>query len=160
MFVCLFVLITGYSLLQAPPREWIFACTAVCTPALRAVVLRLREDLTCMLRICLYRREYIEGERRGIGNVSLRWWRKPECPERITSQPQVTDNLLTFGWLHWWESHWVTVAPIHWGLMGSELKLTPRDMATDQRQDGDSNSQPLAELTFSLTAAGKLSPRF
>ena len=41
MYVCLFVLITGYPLLRAPPREWIFACTAVCTPASRAVVLRL-----------------------------------------------------------------------------------------------------------------------
>ena len=40
--LCLFVLITGYSLLQAPPREWIFACMAVCTPASRAVILRLR----------------------------------------------------------------------------------------------------------------------
>ena len=42
--ICLFVSITGYSLLQAPTREWIFACTAVCTPASRAVMLRLRGD--------------------------------------------------------------------------------------------------------------------
>ena len=42
--VRLFVSITGYSLLRATPREWIFACTAVCTPASRAVVLRLRGD--------------------------------------------------------------------------------------------------------------------
>ena len=39
----------------------------------------------------------MEGERRGIGNVSFRWWRKLECPERTTGQPQVTDNLLTYG---------------------------------------------------------------
>ena len=70
--VCLFVLITGYSLLRAPTREWIFACTAVCTPASRAVVLRLQGDLTCMLRICLYKTESIKGERRGVGNVSFR----------------------------------------------------------------------------------------
>ena len=49
--VCLFVSITGYSLLRAPPREWIFACTAVCTPASRAVVLRLRGG-ACGVCIC------------------------------------------------------------------------------------------------------------
>ena len=91
MLVCLFVSITGYSLLRAPPKEWIFACMAVCTPVSRAVVLRLRGDLTCMLRICLYRREAIEREKRGVGNVSFRWWRKPDCLER-TGHPQVTDN--------------------------------------------------------------------
>ena len=94
--VCLFSSITGYSLLRAPPREWIFACTAVCTPVARAVVLRLRGDLTCMLIICLYRRESIEKERKGVGNVSFRWWRKLECPERTTSQLQVTDSLLEY----------------------------------------------------------------
>ena len=34
-------------------------------------MLRLLGDLTCMLRICLYRRESIEGERKGVGNVSV-----------------------------------------------------------------------------------------
>ena len=42
--ICLFVLNTGYSLLRALPRGWIFACTAVFTPASRAVVLRLRGE--------------------------------------------------------------------------------------------------------------------
>ena len=51
------------------------------------------EFLTCMLKICLYRKGVMEGEKRGVGNVSFRWWRKPECPERTTGQPQVTDNL-------------------------------------------------------------------
>ena len=94
MFVCF-----DHSLFTpaSTPKEWIFACTAIFTPASRAVVLCLRGDLTCMLRICLYRRESMEGERRRVGNVSFRWWRKPECPERTTSQPQVTDNLLTYG---------------------------------------------------------------
>ena len=96
-FVCLFLSITGYSLLQAPSREWIFVCTAVCTHSSRAVVRRLRGDLTCVLRICLYRRESIEEKRRAVENVSFSWWRKPECPERTASQPQVTDNLLTYG---------------------------------------------------------------
>ena len=69
-----------------------------------------RGDLTCMLRIFLYRRESIEGERRAVGNVSFRWWRKPECLERTTSQPQVTntfslmddhigENLIELRWL-------------------------------------------------------------
>ena len=30
--------------------------------------------------------------------------------------------------------------------MGSELKLTPRDMATDQRQDGDKTIVKLAAI--------------
>ena len=37
----------------------------------------------------------MEWEKRGVGNISFRWWRKPECRERTTGQPQVTDNLLT-----------------------------------------------------------------
>ena len=49
------------------PREWIFACTAVCNPVSRAVVLRLRGDLTCMVRICLYRREAIKKISGGLG---------------------------------------------------------------------------------------------
>ena len=65
IFVCLFVSFTGYSLLRAPRREWIFACTTIFTPASRAAVLRLRGGLTCVLRICLYRREAMEGEERG-----------------------------------------------------------------------------------------------
>ena len=52
--------------------------------------------LTCMLRVCLYRKGAMEWEKRGVGNISFRWWRKPECPERTTGQPQVTDNLLTY----------------------------------------------------------------
>ena len=92
----LFVSFTGYSLLRALPREWIFACTTVFTPASRAAVLRLRGGFTCMLIICLYRREAMEGDERGVGNVSFRWWRKPEYSERITSQQQVTDILLTY----------------------------------------------------------------
>ena len=34
-------------------------------------MLRLQGDLTCMLKICLYRREAIERERKGVGNVSF-----------------------------------------------------------------------------------------
>ena len=30
------------------------------------------------------RRESMEGEKKGVGNVSFRWWRKPKCPERTT----------------------------------------------------------------------------
>ena len=51
--------------------------------------------LTCMLRVCLYRKGAMKGEKRRVGNVSFRWW-KPECRERTTCQPQVTDNL-TYG---------------------------------------------------------------
>ena len=50
--------------------------------------------LTCMLRVCLYRKGAMEWEKRGVGNISFRWWRKPE---RTTGQSQVTDNLLTYG---------------------------------------------------------------
>ena len=53
--------------------------------------------LTCMLRVCVYREGAMEWEKRGVENIRFRWWRKPECPERTTSQPQVTDNLLTYG---------------------------------------------------------------
>ena len=35
----------------------------------------------------------MEGEKRGVDKVSFKTWRKPECPERTTGQPQVTDNL-------------------------------------------------------------------
>ena len=31
----------------------------------------------------------------GVGNVSFRWWRKPEGPRKTIGQPLVTDNLLT-----------------------------------------------------------------
>ena len=47
-FVVGFVHFTGYSLLQAPLREWIFACTTVFTHASRAALLHLRGALTCM----------------------------------------------------------------------------------------------------------------
>ena len=40
----------------------------------------------------LFRKEAMEYEKRGVGNISFRWWRKPECPERTTGQPQVTDK--------------------------------------------------------------------
>ena len=53
--------------------------------------------LTCMLRVCPYRKGAREWEKRGVGNISFSWWRKPKCPERTTSQPQVTDNLPTYG---------------------------------------------------------------
>ena len=39
----------------------------------------------------------MEGKERGVENVSFRWWRKPECLERTTSQLQVTDNLFIYG---------------------------------------------------------------
>ena len=39
----------------------------------------------------------MEGEKTGVGDVSFRWWKKPECPERTTGQPQEPDNLLTYG---------------------------------------------------------------
>ena len=51
VFNCLFVSFTGYSLLRAPPREWIFADTTVFTPAARAAVLRLWGDLTVEKRL-------------------------------------------------------------------------------------------------------------
>ena len=60
-----------------------------------------------MLRVGLYRRGAMEWEKRGVRNISFRCWRKLECPERTTGQPQVTDYLLTYG---------VTEAPIHSGL--------------------------------------------
>ena len=80
-FVCLFQSQAIHSS-KHPQREWVFACTAICTPASRAVVLELRlwGELTSMLRICLYRRESIEGERRGVGNVSFRWQKKAGVP--------------------------------------------------------------------------------
>ena len=50
--------------------------------------------LTCMLIVYLYRKGAMEWEKREVGNVSFRWWKKLECLERTTSQLQVTDNLL------------------------------------------------------------------
>ena len=35
-----------------------------------------------LLRVCLYRKGAMEGEKRGFGNVRFRWWRKPEYPEK------------------------------------------------------------------------------
>ena len=66
------------------------------------------------------------GEKRGVGNVSFKWWKKPESPERTISQPQVTDL---------WIATLVIISlsyggPTHQGLMGSELKLTLRDTAS------------------------------
>ena len=52
--------------------------------------------LTYMLRVCLYGKGAMEREKKGVGNVIFRWWRKPECPDRTTGQLQVTDNLLTY----------------------------------------------------------------
>ena len=46
----------------------------------------------------MYREGAMEWEKRGVGNISFRWWRKPECLERTTGHPQVTDNLLTYGY--------------------------------------------------------------
>ena len=57
--------------------------------------------LTFTLRVCVHREGAMEGEKRGVGNISFRWWRKLECPERTTGQPQITDNLLTYGYPHW-----------------------------------------------------------
>ena len=45
--------------------------------------------LSCMLRVCLYRKRAMEWEKRGVGNISFRWWRKLECPERTTGQLQL-----------------------------------------------------------------------
>ena len=61
-----------------------------------AGVTPLSLGLKCMLRVCLYRKGAMEEEKPGLGSISFRWWRKPECPERTTGQPQVTDNLHTF----------------------------------------------------------------
>ena len=58
---------------------------------------RISLGLTCMLRVYLYRKRAMEGQKRVVRNISFRWWRKLECPERTTGQPQVTDNLLTYG---------------------------------------------------------------
>ena len=38
----------------------------------------------------------MEEEKRGVGSINFRWWRKPECSERTTGQLQVIDNLLTY----------------------------------------------------------------
>ena len=55
-YFCLFVCFVHRLLTPAStPREWIFVCTTVFTPASRAANLRLRGGFTCMLRICLYR---------------------------------------------------------------------------------------------------------
>ena len=45
-----------------------------------------------MLRVCLYRKGTMEWEKRGVVNISFRWWRKPECSKRTTGQLQVTDT--------------------------------------------------------------------
>ena len=42
-----------------------------------------------MLKICLYRREAMEEEKRGVGNVRFRSWKKPECPERTTASQRL-----------------------------------------------------------------------
>ena len=62
---------TGYFTPASTTRGWIFVCMAIFASASRAVVFRLRVDLTYMLRMCLYRRETIEWEKRGegVGNV-------------------------------------------------------------------------------------------
>ena len=67
-----------------------FPLRAVSTVSFTPILLGLK----CMLRVCMYRKGAIEWEKRGVGNISFRWWRKPE---RTTGQPQVTDNLLTYG---------------------------------------------------------------
>ena len=82
--------------------------------------------LTCMLRVCVYREGAMEREKRGVGNISFRWWRKLKCPERTTCQPQVTDNLLTYRYSHWWETHWATMAPIHLGLNEVWTEVDPK----------------------------------
>ena len=53
--------------------------------------------LTCMLRVSLYRKRTMEGEKREVRNASFRLWRKLECPKRTLGQLQVTDSLLTYG---------------------------------------------------------------
>ena len=50
--------------------------------------------LTCMLRVCLYRKGAMEWEKRGVGNISFRWWRKPEYPERTSHRLLTTFSLL------------------------------------------------------------------
>ena len=45
-----------------------------------------------MLGICLHRKGAMEGEKRGVGNISFRWWRKPKCPKGTDGQPQVTET--------------------------------------------------------------------
>ena len=50
--------------------------------------------------VCLYgQRVIMERKKRAVGNVSFRWWRKPENSEKTTSHLQVasTDNLLMYG---------------------------------------------------------------
>ena len=84
----------------APSRARGFASMTIFTLASRTAVLRLWGGLTCMLRIWLYRREAMEGEKRGIENISFRWMGKLECQERTTTQSQVN---------YWQPSHvWIT----------------------------------------------------
>ena len=109
LVICLLLflfLITGYSLLRAPPRERIFACTAVCTPASRAVVVRLRGDLKCMLRICLYWREAIERERGGgmsvLGGGGSQREPQASCSLLTTfslMDNHIGENLIVLWWL-------------------------------------------------------------
>ena len=54
--------------------------------------------LACMLRVCLHGKGAMKWEKRGVGNISFRRWRKPEYPERTTGQPQVTDKLLSLSY--------------------------------------------------------------
>ena len=66
-YFCLFVCVVQRLFYSCKHSQGgIFACTAVFTPASRAVMLCLWGDLTCILRICLYRRKAIEKKEGGV----------------------------------------------------------------------------------------------
>ena len=55
------------------PDNLVFPHRTVSTVSFTPVLL----GLTCMLRVCLYRKGAMNGKKSGVGNVSFMWWRKP-----------------------------------------------------------------------------------
>ena len=85
-------------LLRAHPRGWIFLCAQPFSLPPQGQSYSVFEEIwhVCWESVCKGGK-LLRGRRGGVGNVSFRWWRKLECPERTTGQPQVTDNFLTYG---------------------------------------------------------------
>ena len=103
------LLLLAFQIISGHVWARFFSYPGIPTPALGVVGFTpILLGLTCMLRVCLYRKGAMEGEKRGVGNVSFRCWKKLE---RTIGQLQVTDNLLTYGDPPWWKSHWSIMAP-------------------------------------------------
>ena len=95
-FPCVFVCLLAFQIISGYVRARFSSYPGIPTPRFLSVVsvTLILLGLTCMLRVCLYRKGAMEWEKRGVENISFRWLRKPECPEHISIYEAIYEKLI------------------------------------------------------------------